>query len=64
MPVHLAVTRADGRVDSLNVPVDVWLGGAKRTTVRVAREPAVRSIEIDPAREFPDIDRGNQRWPR
>lgn len=64
MPVHLAVTRANGQADSLTVPVDVWLGGAKRTTVRVAREPAVRTIEIDPAREFPDGDRGNQRWPR
>ncbi|MBA3497410.1 MAG: M1 family metallopeptidase [Gemmatimonadales bacterium] len=64
MPVHLVITRASGRADSLKVPVDVWLGGAKRTTVRVAREPAVRNIEIDPAREFPDVDRDNQRWPR
>jgi Peptidase family M1 domain len=64
MPVPLVVTRADGRADSLTVPVDVWLGGAKRTTVRVAREPTVRSIEIDPGREFPDVNRDNQRWPR
>jgi hypothetical protein len=48
----------------VTVPVDVWLGGAKRTTVRVAKDPAVRSIQIDPAHEFPDVDRGNQRWPR
>jgi len=64
MPVPLVITRADGRADSLTVPVDVWLGGAKRTTVRVAREPTVKSIEIDPGREFPDVDRDNQRWPR
>ena len=64
MPVHLVVTRTDGATDSLAVPVDIWLGGAKRTTVRVAKEPGVRSIEIDPAQEFPDMDRGNQRWPR
>jgi len=24
----------------------------------------VKSIEIDPKREFPDIDRSNQAWPR
>ena len=47
-----------------DVPVDVWLGGAKRTTVRVAKEPAVKSIEIDPGHDFPDVDRDNQRWPR
>ncbi len=64
MPVPLVITRADGRADSLTVPVDVWLGGARRTTVRVAREPTVKSIEIDPGREFPDVDRDNQRWPR
>jgi hypothetical protein len=64
MPVPLVVTRTDGRADTVTVPVDVWLGGAKRTTVRVAREPAVKGIEIDPGREFPDVDRDNQRWPR
>jgi hypothetical protein len=32
--------------------------------VRVAKEPAVKSLEIDPAREFPDVDRDNQKWPR
>ena len=64
MPVPLVITRAGGQVDSLTVPVDVWLGGAKRTTVRVAREPAVKSVEIDPGQEFPDVNRDNQRWPR
>ncbi|MFL5496630.1 MAG: M1 family metallopeptidase [Gemmatimonadales bacterium] len=64
MPVKLVVTRADGHADSLTVPVTVWLGGAKRTTVRVAKEPAVKNIEIDPGREFPDVNRDNQRWPR
>ena len=64
MPVHLVVTRAEGPADSLDVPVDVWLGGAKRTTVRIAKTPTVKSIEIDPAHDFPDVDRDNQRWPR
>ncbi|MEO7986453.1 MAG: M1 family metallopeptidase [Gemmatimonadales bacterium] len=64
MPVKLVVTRADSSADTVMVPVDVWLGGAKRTTVRVAREPTVKRIEIDPGNEFPDIDRSNQRWPR
>ena len=29
-----------------------------------AKTPTVKSIEIDPAHEFPDVDRDNQRWPR
>jgi hypothetical protein len=32
--------------------------------VRVAASPAVKGIEIDPDRKFPDIDRSNQVWPR
>ena len=64
MPVRLAVTRIDGRVEDLTEPVDVWLEGGDRHTVRVAREPAVKSIELDPEKEFPDLDRSNQVWPR
>ena len=64
MPVLLVVTRETGAPDTVTVPVDVWLGGAKRTAVRVRRVPPVKRIEIDPGNEFPDVDRGNQRWPR
>lgn len=64
MPVRLVVTRDSGTADTVTVPVRVWLEGAKRTSVRVAREPGIKSIAIDPDRQFPDVDRGNQVWPR
>jgi hypothetical protein len=64
MPVKLVVTRSGGRVDSLDVPATIWLNGERRRTIRVPREPAVTRIEIDPEREFPDIDHSNQVWPR
>jgi hypothetical protein len=64
MPVPLVVTRADGRVDTVTVPVDVWLSGAKRTHVKVAKQPPIKSMEIDPGHAFPDVERDNQRWPR
>jgi aminopeptidase N len=64
MPARVAVTRNNGRIDRLTIPVEAWLQGANRHTVRVAREPAVKSIEIDPDRDFPDVDRSNQAWPR
>jgi hypothetical protein len=64
MPVKLVVTRAQGTPDTVTVPVDVWLGGARKTSVRVAREPTIKTIAIDPGNEFPDVDRGNQKWPR
>ncbi len=64
MPVRLALTRADGSVQRLELPVDIWLGGARRHVVRVAARPAVVKVEIDPEQAFPDIDRGNNVWER
>jgi hypothetical protein len=64
MPVRLAVTRADGSVQRIDVPVDVWLAGARQHVVRVAANPEVVRVEIDPDGAFPDIDRGNQVWRR
>jgi hypothetical protein len=64
MPVRLAVTRADGSVQRVELPVDVWLGGARRTAVRVAREPRILRVVIDPEAFFPDLDRTKQTWPR
>jgi hypothetical protein len=62
MPVRLAVTRADGSVQRLDVPVDVWLVGARRHVVRVASSPSVVQVQIDPDGLFPDMDRDNQVW--
>jgi Peptidase family M1 domain len=62
MPVPLAVTRAGGRVERLEVPVDTWLTGARRATVRVAAEPAIIKVEIDPDGAFPYVDRTQLTW--
>ena len=64
MPVHLVVTRSSGEPQTVDIPVSVWFTGEKRTTVRIAQEPTIKTIEIDPKREFPDVDRGNGMWPR
>ncbi len=64
MPVFLSVTRADGSVQRIEVPVDVWLSGLRRYVVRVAARPEVTRVEIDPERAFPDLDHSNQVWTR
>lgn len=62
MPVWVAVTRADGSVQRIEVPVSAWLTGARQTVVRLAAAPRITRVEIDPEERLPDIDRGNQRW--
>ena len=64
LPVRLAITRRSGAVEWMEVPVDVWLAGARRHTVRVQGGATVLRVEIDPESAFPDVDRTNQSWVR
>jgi hypothetical protein len=64
MPVRLAITRQGGRVERREIPVDVWLRGERRATLRIASSPRITRVEIDPEGAFPDIDRTNNRWGR
>ena len=62
MPVRLAITRADGTVERMELPVEPWLAGERSQTARIANAATVRAVEIDPELAFPDMDRGNNRW--
>ncbi len=62
MPARVAVTRAGGHVDRLEVSEQVWLAGARRHTLRVAHPETVTRVELDPEHAFPDTDRTNQVW--
>lgn len=62
MPVRLVITREGGTVQRAEIPVDVWLRGARRASLRVTSRPAIVKVEIDPGEAFPDIDRSNNRW--
>ncbi|HEY8311126.1 MAG TPA: M1 family metallopeptidase [Gemmatimonadaceae bacterium] len=64
MPVKLAITRTDGLVQRVEIPVDVWLKGARSYVEHVAATPAIVKVEIDPDGLFPDINRANQVWVR
>lgn len=62
MPVPLVVTRAGNVTQRIDVPVEVWLHGARRYVVRVAREPAIQRVEIDPRGDFPELNRSGLVW--
>ena len=62
MPVNLSVTRADGTVLHISIPVEEWLTGRRTITGRVARSPEVIRVQIDAENAFPDLNRGNQGW--
>jgi hypothetical protein len=62
MPTRLAITRADASVERREVPVERWLGGARRHTLRLRGSPAVTKVEIDPDRQFAYVSRDGHRW--
>jgi hypothetical protein len=64
MPVRLVITRTDGQVERLELPVEPWLAGARTQSARIANASTVRAVEIDPEQGFPDVDRANNRWTR
>ncbi len=53
MPVPLTITRADGTVQQLRVPVSVWLTGARSYVAHVAKGSPVTKVEIDRDGLFP-----------
>jgi hypothetical protein len=65
MPARLAITRQNGQTERREVPVEVWLAGARIATLPIpgGGSPVVR-VEIDPERAFPDVDRTNNVWTR
>ncbi|MCZ6756134.1 MAG: M1 family peptidase, partial [Gemmatimonadetes bacterium] len=60
MPVLLRLTRADGSTESLMLPVEPWLEGAREQSVTVNGE--VAKVEIDPDWVFSDVNRRNNVW--
>jgi hypothetical protein len=63
MPVPVAITRADGSVQRVELPVETWLTGERRHVLVVAGAPSVVKVEIDPDGLFPDMNRADERWP-
>ena len=58
MPALIRVTYADGTTERRTVPVETWLGGARRATLRF-KPGTVEKVEADPEAFLPDVRREN-----
>ncbi|HET8650279.1 MAG TPA: M1 family metallopeptidase [Gemmatimonadales bacterium] len=63
LPLEMDVTYADGSVDRVRLPVEMWNLGPQ-FTYRVRNGKAVRRVVVDPRRALPDDARANNVWPR
>jgi hypothetical protein len=63
LPVELEIRFDGGRTERVKLPVEMWnLGPHFRYRVRSAQR--ITGVEIDPRRVLPDVDRGNNAFPR
>jgi hypothetical protein len=63
MPAELAITFTDGMRSTVRLPIEMWNLGS-HFDYQVPEKKAVRRVEVDPRHALPDIDRGNNSWPR
>jgi len=61
MPVVLAIQQENGRTDTLTLPVEVWQHGPTKA-IAFPSTSKIKSIVIDPAHDFPDINPTNNTW--
>ncbi len=64
-PVTVRIRTANGMDFVHDIPVDHWLEGNREYEIEVAATAGpVTRVEVDPNGVVPDVDRGNNFWPR
>jgi hypothetical protein len=58
LPAAIKVTEQNGTVQQIKLPVEVWQRGAK-WVFKCNSTTKITSVILDPDRQLPDIDRGN-----
>ncbi|HEY4336973.1 MAG TPA: M1 family metallopeptidase, partial [Puia sp.] len=61
MPVVLVINQENGKTDTLTLPVEVWQHGPTKDFAYPSTSK-IKSILIDPAHDFPDINPANNLW--
>ena len=61
MPVVMVITQENGKTDTLTLPVEIWQHGPTKAFAYPSTSK-IKSIVIDPAHDFPDINPSNNTW--
>ena len=63
-PLPLAITLADGSVERLEVPAEIWRRNNDRVTKLLISSSPLKSIEFDPDHQTADVDVADNSFPR
>lgn len=61
MPVIVAVTEANGKTDTLHLPVEIWQRGDTWTFPYASTSKLIK-VELDPEGQLPDLNPKNNTW--
>jgi hypothetical protein len=61
MPVTVLIKEANGKEQTINLPVEVWQRGAQ-WTFQVQTTSEIKEIILDPEKKLPDWNRDNNQW--
>jgi len=64
MPIIIEWTYADGSTETEQLPAQVWRHDESKFTRTFIKSKEVSNIRIDPNLELPDVDMGNNNFPR
>jgi hypothetical protein len=64
MPIDLELELEGGARARIQWPAQAWLNGSRRIEIPFTGSGPILRVELDPARDYPDIDRTNNAWPR
>lgn len=60
-PCELLVGFKNGQSQKLKIPVEVWLNGDKYS-LQINNSSPVTSVQLDPGKKLPDMNRENNQW--
>ena len=64
MPVILEIHYADGEVEELRIPAEIWRRNAQQMSKLLICKREIDAIVLDPHLETADVDTSNNRFPR
>ena len=63
-PLPLQLTYADGSVEALMVPAEIWRRNTSVVTQFLVRDKRLQAVELDPHHQTADVNRANNYFPR
>jgi hypothetical protein len=63
MPIILDITYADGSIEYIKLPAEIWRTNNKKTSKLLIRDKEITALAIDAKWETADVDVNNNYWP-